>query len=255
MLSAEQLLDHLYYNKLPQVYRDMDSLQLTYPLKRYLSSLIEGGYAEVLKDTTGLMDLVDPEKCPSEFLPYLCESFGLEYFEDINDSYQRKFLLNIGEIIKRRGTYACIRYLVRVLTGLNVEMKYERDFEGRHLYVTLLTETLQQAENVETSVFVVERYIRTQLPYFIRPFVSFRVDTQVLQSDIYRCNLMTNTSIKYNLIPIDMRNVVNLSHRVGLAVSKVIFYDLNTIAVNMKNKEGCAMSAVISYKLKTMEVD
>ena len=99
-INSEQLLNHLYYKKLPQVYRDMDKMLKTYPLKRYLSSLVDGGYAEVLKNAEGILDLVDPEKCPSEFLPYLCESFGLEYFEDMDDTYQRRFLMNIGEILR-----------------------------------------------------------------------------------------------------------------------------------------------------------
>jgi len=202
-ITSEQLLKHLYYNKLPQVYRDMDDKLKTRPLYRYLSSLIEGGYSEVIKDINNLLDLVDPEKCPEEFLPYLCRSFGLEYFEDIDPIYQRRFLLNIGEIIKRRGTHSCIRFLVRVLTGLDVELQYIRgEFEGnngRHLIVTLLAETLEQVVNIDTSVFVVERYLQTQLPYYIYPHVSSRVATQKVQTVVYRKNALT-THTAYDLV-------------------------------------------------------
>lgn len=183
--SSEQLLDHLYYKKLPQVYRDMDAMLKTYPLKRYLASLIEGGYSEVLKDTDGILDLVDPEKCPSKFLPYLCESFGLEYFEDMDDTYQRRFLVNIGEILKRRGTYACVRYLVRVLTGLDVDLRYERGYNedkyGRWLFVELQGVNIDQILQIDTSIKVIERYVGTQIPYFITAILSASIAMQILQ--------------------------------------------------------------------------
>ena len=194
-LSAKQLLDHLYYHKLPQVYRDADKELKSYPLYRYLGSLIEGGYAEALTDINNLLNLVDPQKCPEEFLPYFCNSFGLEYFEDIDSGYQRKMLANIGEVIKRRGTYSCVRFLVRVLTGMDVELEYIRgeynEVEGRHLIVTLLASSLDQINNMDTNRAVVERYIQTQIPYYIYPHIYSRVATQEVKFNVYRKNAIT----------------------------------------------------------------
>lgn len=198
----EQLLNHLYYNKLPQTYRDADKSLMTYPLKRYLSSLIEGGYVEAIVDIENLTNLVDPEKCPKEFLPMFCNSFGLEYFEDVGDTYQRRFLLNIGEIIKRRGTYSCVRFFVKVMTGLNVELRYfNGDYQGeqgRHLIITLLAETMEQVLNIGTSVFIVERYIQTQIPYYILPHVASKVAVQEVKVKVYKANFVQSTSF-YNL--------------------------------------------------------
>lgn len=193
-LTSEQLLNHLYYNKLPQIYRDMDKAQMTFPLKRYLSALIDGGYAELLKDTNNLMELVDPQKCPEKFLPMLCESFGLPYFNDIPAIYQRKFISNIGEINKRRGTYSCVTFLVRVLTGLDTELSYARTSNGRELDITLLAKTLQQLSEIDTSVSVIEKYIQTQIPYYITPRVNSRVESQTIASRTYRSSaIFTNT--------------------------------------------------------------
>lgn len=228
-ITKEQLLNHLYYNKLPQIYRDMDMTLKTYPLKRYLSSLIEGGYCEALEDIENILTLVDPEKCPKEYLPYLCNSFGLEYFEDIDEIYQRRFLSNIGEVIKRRGTYSCVRFLVRVLTGLNVELKYFRgvfqEKQGRHLVVTLLADTIEQVMNIGTSVFVVERYIQTQLPYYIYPHVASRVTTQEVKTIIFRANAITSHT-SYDLVSDSQKRVLSVSKFVGCFVQSASFYNL-----------------------------
>lgn len=204
MLTSNSLVDHLYYNKLPQVYRDMDSSLITKPLYRYLKALSDGGFLEALQGINGLLDLVDPEKCPEEFLAYLCESFGLEYFEDISPVYQRRFLLNVGEIIRRRGTYSCVKFMARVLTNMDVELQYLRgeynEQEGRHLIITLLADTLEQILNMDTSIKVIERYIGTQIPYYIYPHVTSRVKTQVVQSKVYRVNVLSST-LSYNLLP------------------------------------------------------
>lgn len=202
-ITSEELLNHLYYKKLPQVYRNMD-IPLKLPFKRYLSALIDGGFISAVEDIENVMTLIDPEKCPSEFLPYLCESFGLEYFEDIDDSYQRKFLMNIGEITLRRGTYSCVRYLVKALTGLDVNLQYIRgEYNGqggRHLIVTLLADTIEEANNIDNSVKVVERYIATQLPYYIYPQILSTIKTTILTAKTYRGNVITSC-ISYDLRP------------------------------------------------------
>lgn len=197
-MTSTALLNHLYYNKLPQIYRDMDTSLMTTPFKRYLSALIDGGYSEVLKDIDNLSNLVDPQKCPKEYLPLLCNSFGLTYFEDISPIYQRKFLQNIGEINHRRGTYSCVRFIAKVLTGLDVDLEYERTSTGRHLTVTLLAKTIDDVNNMETSKAVIARYIGTQIPYYITVHINSRVATQELNNTRHTAGAIT-TYIHYAL--------------------------------------------------------
>lgn len=229
LITQEQLLTHLYYNKLPQVYREADRALKTYPLKRYLSALVDGGYAELLTDINGIMDLIDPQKCPEEFLPYLCESFGLEYFEDIAPQYQRRFLSNIGEIIKRRGTYSCVRFLTRVLTGLNVELEYIRGehdgVNGRHLIVTLLSETVEQLLNIDTSMAVVERYLKTQIPYYIAPSITSRIVTQQVECPVFIAGAVTIYK-SYDLVDLKYKRTVSTHTFVGLGIRSLKTYDL-----------------------------
>ena len=73
-ITPKGMLDLLYNKKLPQVYRDEDS-KIGYPLKRYLESLIDGGYCDSIKDIEGIMSLVDPMTISEEFFPYLCVIF------------------------------------------------------------------------------------------------------------------------------------------------------------------------------------
>lgn len=190
MLKKEDLLNHLYYKKLPQVYRDFDlSINQNKPLYRYLQALIEGGYGEMLEDTNNFLKLVDPEKCPEEFLPTFMECFGLEYFPDIAPQYQRKFLANIGGLIQRRGLYAGVRFLVRTLTGLDVDLEYLRGEyngqQGRHLIVTILAKSIPDLRNMGTNIFVVERYLQTQIPYYIYPHTTSRVATVEMREPNY----------------------------------------------------------------------
>lgn len=179
-MLPKSLLDLLYYNKLPQIYRDEDK-KIGYPLKRYLESLITGGFCGSICDIEGVMLLIDPENIPEKFFPYLYESFGLEYFPDIDISYQRKFLMNMGELIKRRGTFSSVQFLIKVLTGLEAELSLKDD----NLSIVLLARTLSQVENIHISMFVIENFIKTQIPYFITPVISSRIDTQIISSKSY----------------------------------------------------------------------
>lgn len=203
MITSTQLLDYMYNRKIPKVYRTEDA-KIGFPLYRYLKSLIEGGYAPLIEDINNFQDLIDPNKCPDSFFPYLYESFGLEYFHDIDISYQRKFLSNIGEIRKRRGTISLVRYIVRVITGMECQVSYLRglhdDKNGRWLFVTLMSTTSEQIANVETSIFVVQRFLTNHLPYYITPVLSYTVNTQELQVQYYTAGAMTQ-AISYNLIP------------------------------------------------------
>lgn len=192
-IKSEDLLHILYNKKLPQIYREEDS-KIKYPLKRYLESLIEGGFKGAIEDIEGLLSLTDIKSIPDEYFPYLCESFGIEYFPDIDVTYQRKFLLNLGELIRRRGTFSSIRFMVRALTGLESELSRE----GNTLNIVLLTETVEQMRNIEISMTVVGNYIQEQIPYYMTPKITYMVKTQVIPSSSYTLSAIT-TLKKYQI--------------------------------------------------------
>ena len=184
-ITSKDMLNLLYHKRLPQVYRDEDA-RLGEPLKRYLLSLIEGGYCGTISDIENTLLLIDPNKIPDKFFPYFCESMGLVYFPDIDIYYQRKFLSNVGELIRRRGTFSCIHYLVKTLTGLECRLEYfegvHEEQDGNYLFVTLLAKNLEQLDRISTSMKIVEDYISYFIPYYILPVVSSTIDTQVVRS-------------------------------------------------------------------------
>lgn len=198
MITHEQLFNHLYYRKLPQLYRDADAEQMTYPLKRFLAALIEGGFAAEIEDINKFATFIDPENCPDELVPYLCKSFGLPYFEDIDIIFQRRFLMNVGEIIKRRGTFSGVKLISRTLTGLNTKLKYEA--ATRTLTVTLLADTLEEINNMDTSMAVVKEYLTSHVPFYVNIVVNSEINFQRVQSCVHRANVLT-TGTWYSLVP------------------------------------------------------
>ena len=170
------------YNKLPKVYRDEDQ-NIGYPLKRYLESLVEGGFAHVIEGVNEFITLIDPDKIPEEYLPHLCNSFGLTYFPDLDSTYQRKFLSNVGEIMKRRGTYAGIRYFIKATTGFDSKLEYVKSHgsqEGNFLNVYLLANTLSDFNSIEVSIKAVTNYIGFQVPYFITPIIMKYIESTII---------------------------------------------------------------------------
>lgn len=169
----EQKFAEYLYNRLPAVYREEDA-KIGEPLHRYIQSL-GIGFDKAVEDINNFLYLVDPERCPENLFPYLYESFGIEYFPDIDIKYQRKFLSNIGALIKRRGTYTAVRYLVTTLTGLGVELSYERVYnsgEERILYINLLVNAFSGFSNLPMNVRLIEEFIKDFVPFFITPVVQ-----------------------------------------------------------------------------------
>jgi phage tail-like protein len=202
-MSQTTFVDFLY-NKLPAVYREEDS-KLGSPLYRYLQSLSEGGFEKALSDVDGFLSLVDPETCPDEIFPYLYESFGLPYYQDIDISYHRRFLSNIGALMKRRGTNRAVKYLVSTLTGFDVVLSYDRRYEddvcvGRFLNIAFLVDTIEEAIMVKPSAKVIEQFIKTEIPFYITPSVSALLSTEVLQGYVRRAGVMSS-SITAKVLP------------------------------------------------------
>lgn len=191
-MRAQDLASFLYERKLPQIYRDEDS-KIGYPLKRYIESL-SSGFTGVIEDIDNIMLLIDPNTVPKEFFPYLCESFGLDYFPDIDVIYQRKFISNIGELVKRRGTFSSVHFLIRALTGLESELS----LKDNTLTITLLPKTLMQISLIEPSIKVVGNYIRTQIPYYINPKLESNVSVQIIPTKSYSVSAIASVK-KYKL--------------------------------------------------------
>ena len=120
ILSSEDFGKKLYQT-LPPIYREDDS-KVNFALKRYLEALADGGFAKVIDEINNLMTLVDPNKIPSELLPILYHSYGLDIFHGIPENYLRKLLPMVSKLFSYKGTTTAIEYLTNVVSGIKTSM-------------------------------------------------------------------------------------------------------------------------------------
>ena len=175
------------FSKYPNVYRDMDSNRL---LEKFTYALTDPA-VPLIEKIERMYELLSADDCPDEVVHTFYSNFGGEFYAGISLEYQRKFLLNVMDVIKRRGTFECVRYLVSATTGLNVELMYLEDgvdargWVRRILRVTLLARTLDDSRNMDTSIAVVTELLKGQLPFYLTADIRTRIDTQFLQSKSY----------------------------------------------------------------------
>ena len=181
-IDGRDIVDFIYYRHLPKVYSEYDKRYTKHQdLYKYLQASLYGGSDYLLDKARGIKDLVDPLRCPEEILPLLYKCWGLEYFQDIDVYFNRVFLANIGEFVKRRGTIGGIQFIIRALTGMESEITHQRKTkavdgkDGRYLYIKMLASDVNQANNVTTNVYVVTRFIKKHIPFYfddIEPTVN-----------------------------------------------------------------------------------
>ena len=180
--DAKELSDFLYYRKLPEVYRmaDEESTEKK-DLYRYISALIEGAFDDTLIKAAEMKNLVDPWKINKDILPLLYKAWGIPYFEYIGEEYNRRFLANIGEFLRRRGTMGGVRYIIRVLTGMECTLRYHREKiggkDGRYLDIELKPETLKDILALKLDSSNINKFLSLHLPYYIRSKISSSVST------------------------------------------------------------------------------
>lgn len=109
------------YDKLPHVYKDKDK-ENSYTLERFLEVLGTEGYNYLLNEMEELEKLSDLYSCPDKYLPYLSESLGVEYFHFLPPEFNRRLLINIQELLDRKGTRSAIKFIARELTGFEAEI-------------------------------------------------------------------------------------------------------------------------------------
>lgn len=124
--------DYLY-NRLPQVYRTSDTEQV---LRRFIETFAEAGFDPLLQETMDIMNLIDVDKCPSEFLPLLCSYYGFEYTVEIPELFIRRLLKHIIELYKRKGTKSVVKFIARELTGFDSEIIENKDFDEELIEIT-----------------------------------------------------------------------------------------------------------------------
>lgn len=162
------------YNRLPKVYRDYDveierlnvetqKKETFKTLKEYLYSFALGGFQPLLEDLEAIISLVDPFKCPSEFLPYLLRHFGLDYIDDIPEKFQRRLVQNVVTLYKKKGTIPAVAFLAKELSGFGVNIEEKSDGSIEFALIKLNAYEDEDAELL-LAQDVIQRYIHLFLP-------------------------------------------------------------------------------------------
>lgn len=151
--------DYLY-NRLPSVFRTEDKDLVLY---KYIQSLVDGGFTPLLSDLDKLQLLVQPELCPLEFLPLLCESLGFYYEYGLAEGFQRKFLNNILYLYSIKGTKPCIEYLVREMSGLPTAIIVENSNGKTNCSITM-TIYEDSTESFIVAQSVIVKYVEKFMP-------------------------------------------------------------------------------------------
>lgn len=113
------------YELLPHTYKVGDETT-DYTLRRYIEAL-NGGFGTVMREAQEIVNLIDVERVPERFLPYIANMCGIEFDKDIDTDLQRKILVNIVDIYKRKGTKEVIKFVAREITGIDADAR-----EGHH---------------------------------------------------------------------------------------------------------------------------
>lgn len=155
------------YDTLPHLYHSEDEM-VDFALKRYLQALSDGGYAYVIDELNGILDLNDPTKTPAELLPVLFEQYGLPIFNGIPEAYLRKLLPILRDLYARKGATTVIEYLTSIISDVKSEIIISPDFkENYHIDIRLEMDYDQQGARDLPDREQLLRIIKEFLPFFI----------------------------------------------------------------------------------------
>ena len=116
LLNSNTFGDKIY-NRFPEVYR-RDDRDVNYSLKRYIQTAGDG-FKCAIDEVNGISDLRDNIKVPSEFLPYVYSSHGLEIFNGIPDKFLRNLIPTLNTTFSRKGSISAVEYLCSVISGVS----------------------------------------------------------------------------------------------------------------------------------------
>ncbi len=160
------------YGRLPKVYRDSDK---DGQLKNFISAIVDGGIKISLHETVAIMNLIDIRTCPPKYIPLLCNKFGMPYYPEISEHFQRKLLNNFSILISRKGTKSAIEYLVRVLSGYDTTLElYDTDIYQANIYIY---------EDQEISLLTAQGVINKYIKHFAPIGISLELVTVYWFSD------------------------------------------------------------------------
>lgn len=149
-------LERLYY-LLPKNFRNAD-LSNRQQLKRFLDIIVEGGFGPLHEETRNILSLIDFDRVPAEYLPYLASALGFKFPYDLDEQTQRTYVKNAVKSYRMKGTETALTFMIRELTRFKTDIQI--DEENRRLDVRLEVDMGRQDFNkvVDKVDFLVREY-------------------------------------------------------------------------------------------------
>lgn len=173
------------YSRFPQIYQEEDS-KIGLPLKRYLKSLDEGGYSDILDKTNNLLKLIDAQKRNelniSNIREVIASQYGIKLPNtQINDSFLDHFLNELPQILKTRGSRDALEYTVALLTGFTPVIT---ETPNEHNGVTIHINAVKELDGAQ-------QYLPNEKVFadFLKIFVPFYTDIKVSYSSGQKMSL------------------------------------------------------------------
>ena len=152
------------YNRFPPKYREDDITQ-NFALKRYIQATSDGGFAHVINESNGILNLVDSSNINVELLPILYNQYGLDLFNGIPENYLRYLLPRMSEAWSLKGSLDVVEFITSAISGVKSVPEITYDEDGNP-YVSV---RLEMDYNIDSSYFPDNEQLRKLLVNFV-PF-------------------------------------------------------------------------------------
>lgn len=152
------------YGRLPAIYRTEDENN-NFALKRYLESLSDGGYAKLIDEMNGILNIVDPEKTPQKVLKHLFGQYGVTMFQGVDEKLLRKLLQIISDVFARKGSKSTIYYIASILTGCECVINYTIENGVYMLSISFEVENESQLLSENDKAFL-QSMLKDYVPFY-----------------------------------------------------------------------------------------
>jgi phage tail-like protein len=124
------------------------------------------------KQIAGIKDLFNPDKAPDDFLPWLASWVAFSLRADIDPDKQRKFIANMPDLYRWRGTKKNLIRLFKIFTGRETVFYDLPDDSQPHFFkisinLTELVRNKKQSE-VDRQISIAHALIRLEKPAHTR---------------------------------------------------------------------------------------
>lgn len=140
LILSENNFGDKIYGRFPAKYRE-DDLNQNQALYRYIQSLSDGGFSEVIKDINNLLNFLDYSNAPQSVLPIALKQYGINFegLENVPVKYLKRVYKAIGELVNSRGCLKALEYFLCVVfdvDAIGVDPREIQNFKPA-LYFTI----------------------------------------------------------------------------------------------------------------------